>query len=62
VLSKITNYFVEASNKSTEVDSFFSEEISNEQADSNDRLVQLNMRKAYLELALAKTLKEMKGL
>jgi len=63
MLSKVTNYFVENTNRtsvSSEIDSFFSEEKSSDDDESSDRLSQLSMRKAYLELALAKTLKEMK--
>jgi hypothetical protein len=51
------------------VDSFFAESTQqNEEFNfssvemNNDRLSQLSKRKAYLELALAKTLKELKGL
>jgi hypothetical protein len=64
MLSKVTNYFVENTNRtsvSSEIDSFFSEEKSSDDDESSDRLSQLSMRKAYLELALAKTLKEMKS-
>jgi len=70
MLNNVTEYFVGNTNKmnnSGDVDSYFAEEIRNEekpsscQVDANERLVQLNKRKAYLELALAKTLKEMKG-
>jgi len=74
IISNVTDYFVANSNNgnnSSDIDSFFAEELRGEvkissaygcqQAESNERLVQLNRRKAYLELALAKTMKEMKG-
>jgi len=62
MLNKVTNYFVEASNKPSEsADSFLAQEINSQDAGSDDRLTQLNMRKAYLELALAKTLQEING-
>jgi hypothetical protein len=45
------------------VDSFFAESVQGEDNFSEaDRLNQLSKRKAYLELALAKTLKELKDL
>ena len=59
MLGKVTNYFVETANKPSDIDSFFSEDVSSPK--SNERLNQLNMRKAYLELALAKTLEELNG-
>jgi len=74
MLNNVTDYFVGNVNKvnnSGDVDSFFAEELKCEdktssafpcqQDNANERLEQLNRRKAYLELALAKTLKEMKG-
>jgi hypothetical protein len=62
MLTNVTDYFVANNNTKNDVDSYFAEEKnSSQQDDANDRLVQLNRRKAYLELALAKTLKEMKG-
>jgi hypothetical protein len=54
ILTNVTSYFA------CEVDSFFTQE--GKAQESNDRLSQLSMRKAYLELALAKTLNEMKSL
>jgi hypothetical protein len=47
-----------------EIDSFFAEDLqstSSSENESDERISQLSKRKAYLELALAKTLKEMKG-
>ena len=60
MLSKVTSYFVESSNKGSEVDSFFSRDATSS-PQGDERLSQLNMRKAYLELALAKTLEEING-
>jgi len=63
LLSNVTSYFVESTPKThfnAEVDSYFNQ-VDNQQ-ESGDRLSQLSMRKAYLELALAKTLNEMKSL
>jgi len=66
MLNNVTNYFV----GSSDVDSYFAEDLRSEekitsayacQQAESERLEQLNKRKAYLELALAKTLKEMKG-
>lgn len=73
MLNKVTNHFLGNANKSSpDVDSYFSEDLNrSETAESlifdqeNESVVryeQLSQRKAYLELALAKTLKEMKGL
>jgi len=56
ILTNVTNYFA----MPCEVDSFFTQEGKTSQ--EADRLNQLSMRKAYLELALAKTLNEMKSL
>lgn len=63
MLTNVTDYFAGSSNKGGDVDSFFAEENRGEEKNSSDaeRLSQLNRRKAYLELALAKTLKEMKS-
>lgn len=64
ILTNVTNYFAE-NNKfymPAEVDSFFTQAENQGKAPQDDRLNQLNMRKAYLELALAKTLNEMKSL
>lgn len=70
MLNNVTDYFVGNPNKGGDVvDTYFSEELKGEernpmvncQQTEADRLAQLNKRKAYLELALAKTLKEMKG-
>jgi hypothetical protein len=60
MITNVTDYFVGNNNKS-DVDTYFAEEKNVQQDDANERLSQLNRRKAYLELALAKTLKEMKG-
>lgn len=63
ILTNVTNYFAE-NNKfymPSEVDSFFTQ-AENQGKVQDDRLNQLSMRKAYLELALAKTLNEMKSL
>jgi len=68
MLSKVTDYYTETKmNVSSDIDAFFSDDLRSEKAfvpESNcdDKLVQLSRRKAYLELALAKTLKEIKGL
>jgi hypothetical protein len=58
MLNNVTNYFMEKSPVSSDVDSYFSDDLRGE----NEKLAQLSRRKAYLELALAKTLKEIKGL
>jgi hypothetical protein len=68
MLDKVTNYFMEKPSVPSDVDAYFSDELRNDtQAFStydmeSDKLAQLSRRKAYLELALAKTLKEIKGL
>jgi len=63
ILTNVTSYFAAENrfNMPSEVDSFFSQAESKTSI-QEDRLSQLSMRKAYLELALAKTLNEMKGL
>jgi len=66
LLGKVTNYFVQNSGNTSDVDSFFSDDLKTGEANlssfPDDRLAQLSRRKAYLEMALANTLKELKGL
>jgi len=71
MLSKVTDYFTQKTTQVSDVDSFFADDLRSEvkqssaygnDANSGDKLMELNRRKAYLELALAKTLKEMKDL
>jgi len=71
MLTKVTDYFTQKTNQVNDVDSFFADDLRSEvkqssaygnDAISGDKLMELNRRKAYLELALAKTLKEMKDL
>jgi len=70
MLSKVTDYFTETQkmNVSSDIDAFFSEDLRSErsftssESNPDEKLMQLSRRKAYLELALAKTLKELKGL
>jgi hypothetical protein len=71
MLTKVTDYFTQKTAQVSDVDSFFSDDLKTEvkqssaygnDAISGDKLMELNRRKAYLELALAKTLKEMKDL
>jgi hypothetical protein len=72
MLTSVTDYFQNASNMTSSVDSYFANDLQSEEnnhspfalleADSTERYTQLSQRKAYLELALAKTLKEIKGL
>lgn len=70
MLNQVTSHF--STKTSNDVDSYFSEDLNNiasaenlifssQEVDSKERFEQLSKRKAYLELALAKTLKEMKG-
>jgi len=70
MLNQVTSHF--SAKTSNDVDSYFSEELNNlptaeslifssAEVESKERFEQLSKRKAYLELALAKTLKEMKG-
>jgi len=70
MLNQVANHF--SAKPSVDVDSYFSEDLNNlptaeslifssPEVDSKERFEQLSKRKAYLELALAKTLKEMKG-
>jgi len=58
MLDKVSSYLMDKSPVSADVDSYFSDDLRSE----NEKLSQLSRRKAYLELALAKTLKEIKGL
>jgi len=69
ILGKVTDYYTETKvNASSDVDAFFSEDLRSEntyaslESNCDEKLVQLSRRKAYLELALAKTLKEIKSL
>jgi len=65
MLDKVTNYFMEKPTSSSDVDAYFSDDLRSEKVSydmESDKLAQLSKRKAYLELALAKTLKEIKGL
>jgi hypothetical protein len=62
MLEKVTNYFLDNTGASSDVDSFFSEDLKSPQETmSAEKLSLLTKRKAYLELALAKTLKEIKS-
>jgi hypothetical protein len=62
MLDKVTSFYMEKSAVS-DVDSYFSDELRNDKNSFEaEKLSQLSKRKAYLELALAKTLKEIKGL
>jgi len=63
MINNVANYFHNAPqvHVASNVDSFFAES-SEEDKNEADRLSQLSKRKAYLELALAKTLKELKDL
>jgi len=67
MLDKVTSFYMEKSAVS-DVDSYFSEDLRSNKNNFGDysteaeKLSQLSKRKAYLELALAKTLKEIKGL
>jgi len=72
MLNQVTNHF-SVNKSSVDVDSYFSDDLnrsetaeslifSTQDNESVERFEQLSKRKAYLELALAKTLKEMKGL
>jgi hypothetical protein len=67
MLNKVTDYYVEKSAPiSLDVDSFFSSDLNVAPAvamdDETERYEQLSRRKAYLELALAKTMNEIQGL
>lgn len=66
ILSKVTNYYTHETPKpmASDIDSYFSDELRSEgkSVSEDDRYEQLNRRKAILELALAKTLKEIKSL
>jgi hypothetical protein len=70
VLQKVTNYFLDnTSSPASDVDSYFSDDLKSQkrdatfssEANSAEKMALLAKRKAYLELALAKTLKEMKS-
>jgi len=62
MLNGVTNYF----QNTNDVDSFFADDLKQENFSAVDadaeRFSELSRRKTYLELALAKTLKEIKGL
>jgi len=66
MINNVANYFHNTPqvHVASNVDSFFAESSQEEEKDFSeaDRLSQLSKRKAYLELALAKTLKELKDL
>jgi len=71
ILGNVTTYFTDNTNASSDVDSYFADDLKSQnknfssfivESNSNDRYEQLAQRKAYLELALARTLKEIKGL
>lgn len=62
ILEKVTSYFLDNSpNAASDVDSFFSDDLKSPSSNETEKLALLARRKAYLELALAKTLKEMKS-
>jgi hypothetical protein len=67
MLDKVTSFYMDKSAVS-DVDSFFSDDLRSDKnnfggySTEAEKLAQLSKRKAYLELALAKTLKEIKGL
>jgi len=61
ILNQVTSYFLDNSpNAASDVDSFFSDDLKSPNSET-EKLTLLARRKAYLELALAKTLKEMKN-
>lgn len=61
ILDKVTNYFLDNSQSAgSDVDAYFSDDLKSPSAET-EKLALLARRKAYLELALAKTLKEMKS-
>jgi len=66
MINNVASYFHNAPqvHVASNVDSFFAESLSGEEQSFSEaeRLSQLSKRKAYLELALAKTLKELKDL
>jgi hypothetical protein len=63
MINNVASYFHNAPQVASNVDSFFAESMQEDQNFSEaNRLSQLSKRKAYLELALAKTLKELKDL
>jgi len=68
MLNKVTSYFMEQPSSSSDVDAYFADDLRSDNNSfssfdmENDKLSQLSKRKAYLELALAKTLKEIKNL
>jgi hypothetical protein len=69
MLNKVTDYYVEKNNTnnfSLDVDSFFSDDLKVAPVvameEETERYEQLSRRKAYLELALANTINEIKGL
>jgi len=63
MINNVASYFHNTPQVSN-VDSFFAESLQGEEQNFSEahRLSQLSKRKAYLELALAKTLKELKDL
>jgi len=67
MINNVASYFhntPQVQHVASNVDSFFAESMQGEEQNFSeaDRLSQLSKRKAYLELALAKTLKELKDL
>jgi hypothetical protein len=70
VLGNVASYFLDNSSAPSDVDSYFADDLKSQkknaqldvEALSSDKLAQLSRRKALLELALAKTLKEIKSL
>jgi hypothetical protein len=66
MINNVANYFHNTPqvHVASNVDSFFAESLQGEEENFSEdhRLSQLSKRKAYLELALAKTLKELKDL
>jgi hypothetical protein len=64
MINNVASYFHSAPqvHVASNVDSFFAESSQEDRESEADRLSQLSKRKAYLELALAKTLKELKDL
>jgi len=68
MLNNVATYFMEQPSSSSDVDAYFSDDLKSDKNSfssfdmESDKLAQLSKRKAYLELALAKTLKEIKSL
>jgi len=68
VLGNVASYFLDNSSVSSDVDSYFADDLKGQKKNSDvevmstEKLALLSRRKALLELALAKTLKEIKSL